>query len=197
MDGHFVPNLTIGPGIVAAVARVTRCMLDVHLMVTDPDSCLDAFIDAGAQTVAVHVEACTHLDRTLARIRERGARTAVALNPATPVESLRPVLGQIDQVLVMSVNPGFGGQRFIRSTLDKIYALRRAIDLLGRPVEIVVDGGIGLDNVEEVAQAGARTFVMGSSFYGSGDYKRFVDSVRARLAPYTRDLQPRSEPTPR
>jgi ribulose-phosphate 3-epimerase len=184
MDGHFVPNLTIGPGIVKAVARVTRCVIDVHLMVTDPDLHLDAFIDAGAQTLGVHVEAPIHLDRTLGRIRERGVRTCVAINPATPAQALRPVLHQIDQVLVMTVNPGFGGQSFIRSQLDKIYALRRWIDLSGRPVELAVDGGIALDTLEDVVQAGARAFVMGSAFFSSGDYKQFTEKVRGVLARY-------------
>jgi ribulose-phosphate 3-epimerase len=189
MDGHFVPNLTIGPDVVAAVARTTRLPCDVHLMVREPDPLLDAFIDAGATTLGVHVEACTHLHRTLQRIRERGVRTCVALNPATPAESLGVVLPIVDQILVMTVNPGFGGQTLIRETLPKLRRIRGWIDAAGLDVDLVVDGGVALDTVEDVAIHGARVFVMGSAFFRSADYAKTVDEVHARLARYD-DLAP-------
>jgi ribulose-phosphate 3-epimerase len=184
MDGHFVPNLTIGPGIVAAVAKASSLPLDVHLMVREPAHLIQAFVDAGATSIGVHVEAVTHLHRTLEQIRASGAKTSVALNPATPAEWVRPVLSLVDQILVMTVNPGFGGQRFIAETLPKLQQLHRWTQELAHPVTLTVDGGIGLDTVETVAIHGARAFVMGSAFFGSGDYKRFADRVREKLLPY-------------
>jgi ribulose-phosphate 3-epimerase len=182
MDGHFVPNLTIGPDVVAAVAKRTTLPVDVHLMVREPDHLLEAFANAGATALGVHVEACTHLHRTLSEIRRRGLRACVALNPATPAESIRPVLPIVDQVLVMTVNPGFGGQAFIPETLPKIQQLRSWIDELGRPIDLVVDGGIGDATIERVALHGARVFVMGNAFFKSPDYKRFTDGIRGKLA---------------
>jgi ribulose-phosphate 3-epimerase len=184
MDGHFVPNLTIGPDVVAAVAKLTRLPVDVHLMVREPDHLLDAFVSAGATALGVHVEACTHLHRTLSEIKRRGIRACVALNPATPAESIRPVLGMVDQVLVMTVNPGFGGQKLIPEVLPKIREIRAWLDAARSPTDIVVDGGIGPDNVDAVALHGARVFVMGNAFFKSGDYKRTVDKVRGALAPF-------------
>jgi ribulose-phosphate 3-epimerase len=181
MDGHFVPNLTIGPPVVAALRRVATRPLDVHLMIEEPDRYLEAFVEAGAATVGVHVEACRHLHRTVNRIRELGVRACVVLNPATPEVLIEPVLAEVDQVLVMTVNPGFGGQRFISETRPKIRQIREWIDSGGLDVDLMVDGGIGLDTVEAVAADGARAFVMGAAFFGSGDYKGFVDAVRARL----------------
>ncbi len=183
MDGHFAPNLSMGPDLVKAVASVTSLQVDVHLMVEQPDGLIPAFIEHGAQAVAVHVEACTHLHRTLELIRRHGARPSVALNPATPAASIRPVLAQVDQVLVMSVNPGFSGQSFIEETLPKIREIRDWIDAGDRPIDLVVDGGLDTSTVERAARAGARVFVTGSAFFGSPDYKRFVDEMRARLAP--------------
>jgi ribulose-phosphate 3-epimerase len=183
MDGHFVPNITIGPDVVEAVARVATTPVDVHLMIEQPDRYVEAFAAKGASAIAVHVEACPHLHRTLQLIKRAGARTAAALNPATPADSLREVLPLLDQVLVMTVNPGFGGQSFIADTLPKIRMLRQWIDESGAPVDLVVDGGINLDTVEQVARAGARVFVMGNAFFKATDRKRFVDDVRARLAP--------------
>ena len=184
MDGRFVPNLTMGPDVVKAVAAETRLQVDVHLMVEDPDPLIPSFIEHGAEAVAVHVEACNHLHRTLQRIRNHGARAAVALNPATPAASIRAVLPIVDQILVMTVNPGFGGQSFIEETLPKIREIRGWIDSESRDVDLVVDGGIDVQTVERAATHGARVFVTGSAFFGSGDYKRFVDEMRARLAPY-------------
>jgi ribulose-phosphate 3-epimerase len=183
MDGHFVPNLTIGPPVVRALRAVATRPLDVHLMIESPDTYLTEFVEAGAAALGVHVEACRHLHRTLQRIRELGARACVALNPATPASLIRPVLRDVDQVLVMTVNPGFGGQKLIESTLEKVAEIRAWIDEAGSEVDLVVDGGVGLETVERVAKAGARVFVMGSAFFGSRDYKRFVEQVRARLAP--------------
>ena len=183
MDGHFVPNLTIGPDVVAAVAKVTTLPVDVHLMVREPDHLLEAFVAAGATALGVHVEACTHLHRTLSHIRKLGVRPCVVLNPATPASAIEPVLGMVDQVLVMTVNPGFGGQKFIAETLPKIRQIRNWIDASRRDVEIVVDGGIGPDTVERVAVHGASVFVMGSAFFKSPDYKQFVDQIRGILEP--------------
>ena len=149
MDGHFVPNLTIGPSVVAALKQVATRPLDVHLMIENPDRYLEAFVEAGAAALGVHVETCVHLHRTLAQIRRLGVRACVVLNPATPAAQIEPVLRDVDQ-----------------------------------EVDLVVDGGIGLDTVEAVASHGARAFVMGSSFFGSGDYKRFVDAIHAKLKPY-------------
>ena len=182
MDGHFVPNLTIGPDIVAAVAKHTTLPVDVHLMVREPDHLLEAFVRAGATALGVHVEACTHLHRTLSEIRRYQVRACVVLNPATPAEWIRPVLPIVDQVLVMTVNPGFGGQAFIPETLPKIRQIRSWIDELARPIDLVVDGGIGPQTIEAVALNGARVFVMGNAFFKSGDYKRFADGIRGQLA---------------
>jgi ribulose-phosphate 3-epimerase len=196
MDGHFVPNLTFGPAVVAAVAKAATRPLDVHLMVTDPDPLLEPFARAGASALGVHVETCRHLHRTLDAIRALGCRPCVVLNPATPAESVREVLPFVDQVLAMTVNPGFGGQAFIPETLPKIRRLRRWIDRdhAGR-IDLAVDGGIALDTLEAVATAGARVFVMGSAFFQSPDYARFTTDVRARLAPYDDPDARTSSPT--
>ena len=184
MDGHFVPNLTVGPLVVAAVKEVASSPLDVHLMIEQPDRYLESFVEAGASTVGVHVEACRHLHRTLERIRVLGARACVALNPATPAAQIEPVLPDVDQVLVMTVNPGFGGQRFIERTLPKIREIRTWIDEQELPVDLVIDGGVGPDTVEAAARAGARVFVMGSAFFGSSDYKAVVETIRTQLLPF-------------
>jgi len=184
MDGHFVPNLTIGPDVCRAIDAATSLPLDVHLMVSNPELHIDAFRSAGADAIGVHVEACPHLHRVLQQIKRTGARACVVLNPATPASAIEPVMPDVDQVLVMSVNPGFGGQGFIAEVLPKITEIRRYIRRSGRHVDLVVDGGIGPDTIIEVATAGANAFVMGSAFFQSGDYKRFVDEIRQRLAPY-------------
>ena len=184
MDGHFVPNLTVGPDVCRAIDAATSLPLDVHLMVSNPELHIDAFRSAGADAIGVHVEACPHLHRVLQQIKRTGARACVVLNPATPASAIEPVMPDVDQVLVMSVNPGFGGQGFIAEVLPKITEIRRYIRRSGRHVDLVVDGGIGPDTIIEVATAGANAFVMGSAFFQSGDYKRFVDEIRQRLAPY-------------
>ena len=182
MDNHFVPNLTIGPLICEALRNDgIEAPIDVHLMVEDPDAFLEPFAQAGADALGVHVEACAHLHRTLQAIRDLGKRPCVVINPATPAEPVREVLHMVDQVLVMTVNPGFGGQKFIRETLPKIETIRGWIDASGRDVDLVVDGGVGLDTVADVASAGANVFVMGSAFYGSRDRKVFVEEVRGKL----------------
>jgi ribulose-phosphate 3-epimerase len=168
MDGHFVPNITIGPPVVRAMREVASRPLDVHLMIEDPDRYLDAFIDAGAARLGVHVE---------------GAKACVALNPATPAFAIEPVLPNLDQVLVMTVNPGFSGQELIGEVLPKIREIRQMIDRGGYDIDLVVDGGVDPTNVDQVASYGARVFVMGSAFFGKPDYKAVVDSVRAKLEP--------------
>ena len=184
MDGHFVDNLTIGPDVTRAIDQATTLPLDVHLMVEHPERHIHAFRSAGADTIGVHVEACRHLHGVLQQIKKAGARACVVLNPGTPASAIQSVLPEVDQVLVMSVNPGFGGQGFIAQVLPKITEIRSWIRKSGRSIDLMVDGGIGLDTVEAVATAGANAFVMGSAFFKSGDYKRFVEEIRGRLAPY-------------
>lgn len=175
MDGHFVPNITIGPDIVRQLRPITSLTLDVHLMISDPDSYIDDFASAGADIITIHAEASTHLHRTIQRIKNTGKKAGVSLNPATPIFHLEHVLEDIDLVLVMSVNPGFGGQSFISQMKDKIAALRDIIDRKNLPARIEVDGGIKLDNAREVADTGADVLVMGSGFFSQEDYS---DTVR-------------------
>ena len=179
MDGRFVPNITIGPLVVEAVRKVTTLPLDVHLMIEDPDRYIADFARAGADIITVHVEACRHLNRVLQQIRQAGKRPSVVLNPATPLDTLDYVLGDVDMVLLMSVNPGFGGQAFIESVLPKIRELRRRLDERGLGgVHIEVDGGIKVDNVAAVAAAGADVIVSGSGIFG-GDYRQRITAMRA------------------
>ncbi|MEN8190390.1 MAG: ribulose-phosphate 3-epimerase, partial [Thermodesulfobacteriota bacterium] len=166
MDGHFVPNITIGPLVVEAARRVTDKVLDVHLMISDADKYIDSFARAGADWITVHVEACPHLHRTIARIKELGKKAGAVLNPATSLSSLDYILADLDLVMLMSVNPGFGGQSFIPSSLDKIRALKKQIDELGMEIGIEVDGGVAPATIEAVAAAGANIFVAGSAIYG-------------------------------
>jgi ribulose-phosphate 3-epimerase len=180
MDGHFVPNLTIGPLVIEAVRRATTLPLDVHLMIEDAERWVAAYAKAGADLIGVHVEACPHLHRTISQIRELGKKPFVVLNPHTPPEAIAYVLGDVAQVLVMSVNPGFGGQTFIPSALDKIRTLRRMIDERGLDVDIEVDGGIKLDNVAEVCAAGATVIVSGSGIFGTKDYAATIAEMRRR-----------------
>ena len=180
MDGHFVPNLTIGPVVVEAVKRATKLPLDVHLMIEDAERWVADYAKAGADLIGVHVEACPHLHRTLGQIRELGKKPVVVLNPATPLEAIEWVLGDVAMVLIMSVNPGFGGQKFIASQLDKIRRLRRMIDDRGLNVEIEVDGGIKVDNVAEVVRAGANVIVSGSGVFGTKDYAATIAELRKR-----------------
>ncbi len=182
MDGHFVPNLTIGPLVVEAVKRATALPLDVHLMIEDAERWVAAYAKAGADLIGVHVEACPHLHRTLHQIRDLGKLPCVVLNPATPLEAIEWVLGDVAQVLIMSVNPGFGGQQFIPSALDKIRQLRRMIDERGLTVDIEVDGGIKVDNVAQVFAAGANVIVSGSGVFGTTNYAATIAELRAHGA---------------
>ena len=167
MDGHFVPNLTIGPPVVASLRKATRALLDTHLMIEDPDTYAPLFIQAGSDTITVHQEACRHLDRTLRMIRSEGAKAGVAINPATPVSTLDEVLGIVDLVLVMSVNPGFGGQKFIPGAVDKVRRLARRRKELGLQFVIEIDGGVTPENVANLADAGVDWLVAGSSVFHS------------------------------
>src|ERR1700732_5292152 len=169
MDGHFVPNISIGIPVVVSLRKATRLPLDVHLMIEQPEQYVEEFVRAGATRVLVHQEATVHLDRTLAMIRERGAEAGAAINPATPVAMLSEVLDKLDTVLVMSVNPGFGGQKFIRGALEKIRQLNQWRSRYNGNFRIEVDGGVDLDNIAELAQAGANTFVAGTSIFHQHD----------------------------
>ncbi|MCC6859526.1 MAG: ribulose-phosphate 3-epimerase [Bryobacterales bacterium] len=178
MDGHFVPNLTVGPPVVSSIRKATRLTLDVHLMITDPDKYAPAFIEAGANQVSVHQEACPNLDRTLRMIRDEGARPGVVLNPATPVTLLEDVLALVDYVLIMSVNPGFGGQRFIPRALDKIRRLDGLRSDLGLDFAIEIDGGITTENLAGVVRAGCDWIVAGSSIFHTPDPAAAVAEMR-------------------
>ena len=178
MDGHFVPNITIGPRIVEAVRDATPLPLDVHLMIQQPERYIDSFVKAGATTVGVHAEACPHLHRTVAQIREVGARASVTVNPGTPANAIEAVLGDVDQVLVMTVNPGFGGQRFIPGTLAKIETLRGWIRDRGLAVALEVDGGITEDTIASAARAGANAFVAGTAIFGAPNYREAIAALR-------------------
>jgi ribulose-phosphate 3-epimerase len=169
MDGHFVPNLTMGPPVVKSIKKITKLTLDVHLMITDPDRYAPVFIEAGADQVSVHQEACPHLDRSLRLIQAEGARAGVVINPATPVSVLDEVLDVVDYVLVMSVNPGFGAQRFIPNSLKKVRELDRRRRELGLQFAIEIDGGITIENISDVVRAGCDWIVAGSSIYDSAD----------------------------
>ena len=180
MDGHFVPNITIGPLVVEAVKRSTSLPLDVHLMIEQPERYVEAFVDAGADTIGVHVETCPHLHRTLAQIREAGARACAVLNPSTPARAIEPVLGDVDQVLVMTVNPGFGGQRFIQSMLPKIETIRDWIDTRSLDVDLEVDGGVSSETILAAASAGADVFVAGTAVFGAQDYRQAISTLREK-----------------
>ncbi len=179
MDGHFVPNLTIGPPVIAAVRRATQKPLDVHLMITNADRYLEAYASAGADLICVHAEASPHLHRSLQTIRALGKKAAVSLNPATPLEAVRYVLGELDMVLLMTVNPGFGGQSYIHAVTAKIAALRQEITARGLAVDIEVDGGIAPGTIAEAAGAGANVFVAGSAVFGAKDYAGAIGALRA------------------
>jgi ribulose-phosphate 3-epimerase len=182
MDGHFVPNISVGLPVVRALKGVTRLPLDVHLMIEEPERYIEEFVKAGASILSFHLEASKHLHRTLERIRELGIMVGVALNPGTPLGMLEEVVGEVDLVVLMSVDPGFGGQAFIRSSLDKIRRLKDWLFRLGlERVLIEVDGGIKLDNIREVAQAGADILVSGSGIFGEKDRKRVIRMMREKL----------------
>lgn len=178
MDGHFVPNITIGPLVVKAARQATDKVLDVHLMITDADKYIESFAEAGADWITVHVEACTHLHRTVNRIKELGKKAGAVLNPATSLSSLDYVLEDLDLVMLMSVNPGFGGQSFIESTLRKTDSLKKRIDQLGLEIGIEIDGGISPSTIERVAEAGANIFVAGSAIYGCDEYAPVIAEMR-------------------
>jgi len=178
MDGHFVPNITIGPLIVEAVRPITKLPLDVHLMIENPDQYIEAFANAGADYITVHVEACKHLHRTIHLIKSFGVKAGVVLNPATPVHSLLHVLEDIDMVLLMTVNPGFGGQKFIESVLPKISQVRDLIISKGLTVEIEVDGGVNEKTAKQCIEAGATVLVAGSAIYNEPDRKQAIEKIR-------------------
>ena len=185
MDGHFVPNITIGPLVVDALRKVTAKPLDVHLMIENPDRYIPDFARAGADIITIHQEAVAHLHRTVQLIKSLGKQAGVSLNPATPVETLDVILDELDLVLVMSVNPGFGGQAFIPSALDKIRALRQRITQRGLATELQVDGGVKVDNIREVVAAGADVLVAGSAVFNSDDYAATITALRERAVSTT------------
>ncbi|MBN8556013.1 MAG: ribulose-phosphate 3-epimerase [Deltaproteobacteria bacterium] len=179
MDGHFVPNITIGPMVVNAVSKLTQIPLDVHLMIEHPDRYITDFIRAGANVVTVHAEACAHLQRTLQFIRQQGAKAGVSLNPATGLDVLDHILPDIDLILLMTVNPGFGGQKFIPQMMEKIKDCAHRIK--GSSIELEVDGGVKLDNIRELYDAGARVFVSGSGIFGHPPYNDMMKKMRAKI----------------
>ena len=182
MDNHYVPNLTIGPLVCEAIRPHVQVPIDVHLMVKPVDRIIPDFAKAGANIISFHPEASEHIDRTLQLIHDQGCKAGLVFNPATPLHYLEHVLDKVDLILIMSVNPGFGGQSFIRQALKKIAAVRQMIDASGREIMLEVDGGIKVDNIAEVASAGADTFVAGSAIFGKPDYKSTIDAMRQQLA---------------
>jgi len=181
MDGHFVPNITIGPPVVSSIKKIARVPLDVHLMIAEPDRYVPAFAEAGSDIITVHAEAALHLHRTLHLIRELGARAGVSLNPATPLTAVEEVLGDIDLLLIMTVNPGFGGQAFIETMLPKIEKAREMLDRSAPGALLEVDGGITLRNLETVSEAGADLFVAGSAIFHSTDYAETIGKMQGLL----------------
>jgi ribulose-phosphate 3-epimerase len=182
MDGRFVPNLTVGPLVVEAVRKVTRLPIDVHLMIVEPERYVDAFAHAGADVISVHAEVSPHLHRTLQTIRAAGARPAVALNPSTPLSAVEWVLGDCEMILLMTVNPGFGGQRFIAACTEKVRLLREMASARGQALDIEVDGGIKSDTAAVVAAAGANVLVAGTAVFGAGDYRAAIAALRRAAA---------------
>lgn len=182
MDNHYVPNLTIGPLVCEAIRPHVQVPIDVHLMVKPVDRLIPDFAKAGANIISFHPEASEHIDRTLQLIRDQGCKAGLVFNPATPLHHLEHVMDKLDLILIMSVNPGFGGQSFIPEALKKIAAVRKLIDASGRDIMLEVDGGIKPDNIAEAAKAGADTFVAGSAIFGKPDYKAVIDAMRGQLA---------------
>ncbi|GBE03155.1 ribulose-phosphate 3-epimerase [bacterium BMS3Abin09] len=182
MDGHFVPNITIGSLVVKAIRDITKLPFDVHLMIENPDQYIKEFADSGADIITVHEEACVHLHRTIQNIKECGAKAGVSINPATPLGSIETILPYLDMVLIMSVNPGFGGQKFIPGSLQKIKQLKEMISARKLSIDIEVDGGVTVDNVSEVDRAGADIVVMGSAFYNSDNYAAIVKTVKEKCS---------------
>ncbi|MBW2060685.1 MAG: ribulose-phosphate 3-epimerase [Deltaproteobacteria bacterium] len=182
MDGHFVPNITIGPLVVKALREVTDVPFDVHLMIDNPNNYIEDFAAAGADWLTVHVEVLPHLQRTLQAIREKGMRPGVSLNPSTPLNILEYVMDDLDLVMIMSVNPGFGNQSFIPKSLEKIRRLREMVSASGRDIQIEVDGGIKINNIAKVAEAGANVFVSGSGVFGQPDYRATIEQMQANVS---------------
>jgi ribulose-phosphate 3-epimerase len=182
MDGHFVPNITIGPPVVAALKRVAKVPLDVHLMITDPDRYIEAFAKAGAAYLSVHVEVLPHLHRTVHAIQDLGVKAGVVLNPSTPVSALQDIASDVDFVMVMSVNPGFGGQTFIPRSESKVREVRALLDLAGNPAPVEIDGGVDLGNIGRVVSAGARMVVAGAAVYHSPDPERATRDLKTAAA---------------
>ena len=178
MDGHFVPNITLGPAIVKSLRKDVNMVFDAHLMIENPDNYIKEFADAGCDIIVVHQEACTHLHRTIQNIKSHGVKAGVALNPATPIETIKYVLEDVDMVLLMSVNPGFGGQSYISVVTKKIKELRALIDEMGLDIDIEVDGGVKPSNISEVVNAGANVIVAGSAIFNAGDIDEAVKSLR-------------------
>ena len=181
MDGHFVPNITMGPLIVEAVRRVTSLPIDVHLMIENPDDYIPAFVKAGASLISVQIESSVHLNRSVQLIRECGAQPGVVLNPSTPVQGLEWIIEDVDYVLIMSVNPGFGGQKFIPSSLEKIQVLREMIHQRNLKTLIEIDGGVNEKTIADIAAAGVDVFVAGSAIFGSRDYRQIIESFRDKI----------------
>ncbi|WP_349568382.1 ribulose-phosphate 3-epimerase [Azotobacter salinestris] len=183
MDNHYVPNLTIGPMVCTALRKYgIEAPIDVHLMVKPVDRIIGDFLEAGASYITFHPEASEHIDRSLQLIKDGGAKAGLVFNPATPLDCLKYVMDKLDMVLLMSVNPGFGGQKFIPGTLDKLREARALIDASGRDIRLEIDGGVNVKNIGEIAAAGADTFVAGSAIFGQPDYKAVIDAMRAELA---------------
>ena len=182
MDNHYVPNLTIGPMVLSAIRPLTRAPIDVHLMVKPVDRMIEMFCEAGADIVTFHPEASDHVDRSLDLIRSRGARAGLVLNPATPLSVLDWVMDRVDMILLMSVNPGFGGQSFIPHVLDKAREVKARIEASGKPIRLEIDGGVKVDNIAEIAAAGVDAFVAGSAIFGKPDYAGIIAAMRAEIA---------------
>jgi len=182
MDNHYVPNLTVGPLVCEAIRPLTKALIDVHLMVKPVDRIVPDFAKAGANIISFHPEASDHVDRTIALIKDHGCKAGLVFNPATPLSHLDHVIDKLDLVLIMSVNPGFGGQKFIAQALKKLAAARSRIDATGREIWLEVDGGVKVDNIGEIARAGADTFVAGSAIFGTKDYKATITAMRAEIA---------------
>ena len=186
IDNHYVPNLTIGPLVCEAIRPLTQATIDVHLMVKPVDRIVPDFAKAGANLISFHPEASEHIDRTIGLIKDCGCQAGLVFNPATPLNYLDHVMDKLDLILIMSVNPGFGGQKFIPEALEKLRAVRKRIHGSGRDIRLQIDGGVKVDNIAEIARAGADTFVAGSAIYGTKDYKATIDAMRAELAKVAR-----------
>jgi ribulose-phosphate 3-epimerase len=182
MDGRFVPNITLGPGLITSIRKTTKLPFDVHLMIENPERYIDAFAEAGSDWITVHAEATVHLHRTVAMIREKGLKAGVSLNPATPLCLVEPILPDIDLLLIMTVNPGFGGQKFIKGMIPKIAAARRMIDGIAPKILLEVDGGVTLKNIRTIANAGADVLVAGSAVFGSGNYAATIGAMKTILS---------------